>query len=387
MTTNFRVTNPDGTSTLIQMEEERWLGGRIFHLGRAALDWGVNVSLDPSITNPFQQEQRQRESVQAMADAFHSSKEELEAQPIDEAALQFEVDFTIARNSDLSKISINETAIMSSQRWLIVALPLEMVKQVIHIALMYRGALRGYSHLVKIPMPNAQMVFSHMLSNATEEDRPDIISILDTLLSESDHVNCYVYSEPDHRIVAAWRGFQRSPTAKTLKDLSLTASSSEIIEYAMSRAGIMDTTTCYWCEKNCMSCNLMLCQSCRAVSYCGKECQMNDWKAFHKNECKQIKSGQKTSEELGMSNTRLAMLDKLGAPRATHPIQIAPHDDATSVWRRDLLLLYLINVDMNADGLSYRLGPTTKGFPRGLKFSTREVQDFRQRRSSGSGRS
>jgi hypothetical protein len=52
------------------------------------------------------------------------------------------------------------------------------------------------------------------------------------------------------------------------------ASSSEIIEYSMSRAGMMDTTTCYWCEKNCMSCNLMLCQSCRKVSYCGKKCQI-----------------------------------------------------------------------------------------------------------------
>jgi protein gp37 len=66
----FRVTNPDNTSTLIQTGETRWCGGRIFHLGRAGVDWG---SLDPSIKNPFQQEQRQRESVQAMADAFHST--------------------------------------------------------------------------------------------------------------------------------------------------------------------------------------------------------------------------------------------------------------------------------------------------------------------------
>jgi hypothetical protein len=248
--------------------------------------------------------------------------------------------------------------------------------------------LRDYNHLVEMPMPNAQTVFQHMLSNATEENRPDIVPLLDTLLSEPDHVNCYVYSEPDHQIVVAWRGFQRSPKAKTLKDLPLTASSSKIIEYSMSRAGIMDTTTCYWCEKNCMSCNLMLCQSCRTVSYCGKECQANDWKAFHKDECKQIKSGQKTAKELGMTNTRLATLAKDGVQRATFPIAIAPPDDATSVWRRDLLLLYLLHVEWDADGLSCRLGAKSKGFPRGLKFSTRELQDFREARlSSGSGRS
>jgi hypothetical protein len=115
---------------------------------------------------------------------------------------------------------------------------------------------------------------------------------------------------------------------------------------------------------------------------------MNDWKAFHKDECKQIRLGQKTSKELGMSDTRLATLKKDGAQRATFPIQIAPPDDTTSVWRRDLLLLYLVHVEWDADGLSCRLGATSKGFPRGVAFSTREVQDFKQARlSSGSGRS
>jgi hypothetical protein len=371
----FRVPNPDNTTTLIQTGSMHWLGGRTFHLGTAAVDWGVNVSLDPNIKNNFQQEQRQRDSVQAMADAFHRSKDELEAQPIDEAALQLEVDFTIARDSDISKVSINETVIMSSQRWLIVALPMELVKRVIKVALMYRGALRPYNNLVEMPMPNAPMVFSHMLSNVTEEDRPDIISLLSTLLSEPDHVNCYVYSEPDHRIVAAWRGFQRSPEAKTLKGLPLTSSASEIIEYTTNRAGMMDITTCYWCEKNCLSCNLFLCQKCRTVSYCGRACQTNDWLSFHKVECKQIASKKKTKEELGMKDTRLNTLQK-GVQRATHPILIAPPDDATSVWRRDLLLLYVLHADYDADGISCRLGSKTKGFPRGLVFRTREDQDF-----------
>jgi hypothetical protein len=79
-----------------------------------------------------------------------------------------------------------------------------------------------------------------------------------------------------------------------------------------------------------------------------------------------------------MSNTRLAMLKKHGFTRPTFPISIAPPDDATSVWSRDLLLLYLLHVDWSADGLSCSLGATSKGFPRGLAFSTREVQDFKQ---------
>jgi hypothetical protein len=76
-----------------------------------------------------------------------------------------------------------------------------------------------------------------------------------------------------------------------------------------------------------------------------------------------------------MLDTRLNTLQK-GVQRATHPIPIAPPDDTTSVWRRDLLLIYLIHADYAADGLSCRLGLKTKGFPRGLVFRTREDQDF-----------
>ena len=105
------------------------IGGRIHHIGSAALPWGVNFSQDPSVRNPFQREERQLESVQAMADAFRDSYDELQAEPMDEAALRIELDFTLARGGDVSKVSLNESAIMASQRWNIVALPLNVVDQ------------------------------------------------------------------------------------------------------------------------------------------------------------------------------------------------------------------------------------------------------------------
>jgi hypothetical protein len=367
---NFLMLNPDGSSTLMQAGEPCWIGGRILHIGSAALPWRVRYSLDPHKHHPFQKGQRQRESVQAMARAFRSDTS-LQKEPIDEAALEMEVDFTLNRGSDISKSSVNESVLMSSQRWIITALPSDIVQQVLEVVLLYRDALRENVPLVQLgTLPNAQAVFQTMIPGAKEETRPDIIALLNTLLSDPDHVNCHVFSEPDRRIISAWRGFKRLPKASTLKDLSPAASASEIIQYVNTRAGWMDTQTCYWCETNSLSCDLKLCISCRAVSYCGKDCQVQDWKAFHRNECKQLVSG-KTRKDLGMDASRLATLKMDGAQRASFPMPIASPGDSDSLWRGDLFLLYLIGpMDTSEHGPC--LGQKTRGFPRGCFIRPRE---------------
>mmetsp|Transcript_29575 Transcript_29575/g.48801 ORF Transcript_29575/g.48801 Transcript_29575/m.48801 type:complete len:150 (-) Transcript_29575:773-1222(-) len=107
----------------------------------------------------------------------------------------------------------------------------------------------------------------------------------------------------------AWRGFQRSPNPGVLVELPETASADEIVEYVQTRADIMDSASyCFWWGKSGLSCkNTMLCLKCREISYCGKECQANDGKAFHRKECKQLEKG-KTREEVGMEMARNATL-------------------------------------------------------------------------------
>lgn len=372
------VKNPDGSESLMEIGQAHHFGGRIVHLASAALgSRGTKFSLDPLIQNHMQYGRRQRESVQAMADFFRENSQSLQAEAMDLAALQLELDFTLERQCDVAKVSINETALMATQRWLIVALPMPLVTNVIQVATVFRDALKDYTPLLETPLPNAGYMFQEMLTDVTtEKTRADVITLLNVLLSESDHVNCHVYSEPDRCLVTAWRGFERSSSeSKILQNLPMTASCSEIIDYCQNNAGVIDLTACYWCEKGGMSCSMLLCQQCRAVSYCGRQCQVNDWKGFHKLECKKIKSGdEEMKKELRSTTSRLALLKKPGVQRATFPMQIAPPGD--SMWKGDLMILYLVQPEMVEGGA--RLGKNTKGFPKGFFVKSREAQQYMQ---------
>lgn len=47
---------------------------------------------------------------------------------------------------------------------------------------------------------------------------------------------------------------------------------------------------CTHCKKSGDKCKLKKCGVCKAVQYCGRECQLADWKAGHKEECKKLSS-------------------------------------------------------------------------------------------------
>jgi len=367
VTGTFNVQNPDGSTSLIQTGELAHIGGRINHLGSAALPPGTAFSLDPRIAHPFQMGRRQRQSVQAMGKTFEASSDELgPAEPMDHAALQLELDFTLERGGDYSKVTINETAIMSTQRWIIVSLPMRVIRQAIDVAMLFRKALhQNYElPLVQKSMPNPEHAFPHFLPDATVENRPDVLVLLNHLFQETEHVNVFVYSEPDEEIVPAWRGFQRSVESNALKLLPMDASALEILDYLRHKAGMLDLTVCYWCQKNAMSCkSMMLCTQCRSCSYCSKECQVMDWKAYHKRECKHLKAGTATREDLNMSSTRLSMLKTHGAQRPTLPIVVAPPNQTDSIWAGDMVLVYLIDPVMDPQSGECSLGPKTNVYP------------------------
>jgi hypothetical protein len=198
---------------------------------------------------------------------------------------------------------------------------------------------------------------------------------MDDLLSASDHKDCFVYSEPDDEIILAWRGFALS---SELDGISTDSSVEEILSFVLNRdeQRILDPTTCFWCEKSALGCKkLMACVQCRKVQYCGKECQIYDWKGFHRAECKQLAAG-KTPEEVGIGGcmSRRGYLSTTGAQRATFPIQISSSPD--SVWQGDFLLLYL--VALNPQKLA--LDEKTLGFPLGFHIKSREAYAYEQQR-------
>mmetsp|Transcript_59210 Transcript_59210/g.69238 ORF Transcript_59210/g.69238 Transcript_59210/m.69238 type:complete len:491 (+) Transcript_59210:244-1716(+) len=63
------------------------------------------------------------------------------------------------------------------------------------------------------------------------------------------------------------------------------------------------------CEnKSCDNIGLKLCASCKVVSYCSKECQLEDWNAIHKQQCPGRKKKITVSSETTLSNARPALL-------------------------------------------------------------------------------
>ena len=139
---------------------------------------------------------------------------------------------------------------MSTQRWFIVALSVNVIQQTIEVAQVFRDALREDKPLVQKPIPSAENVFARVMTHVTRDHRAIVLKLLDFLLTESDRVNCYVFSETDNELVAAWRGFRHSPkNSKTLRDLPEGATASEILTYIQDKAGATELCSCYWCEK------------------------------------------------------------------------------------------------------------------------------------------
>lgn len=344
----------------LQVGDELYHGGRIFHVGSAALVPGqaFTYTNDASLQNGARQKRAVRNMIRAVR------QDMVDVQNVELAALQLEEEFTFARNSNLSKLLLNENVLMSTQRWNITSLPLDVVRQCIRVALLYQKSTKAYEPLIDLEgggVPNPQVTFSSI--TATKETRPDIIALLNTLLQTPASVSCHVFSESDNQITTAWRGFEFLPDSTLSNDMSPL----ELVHAVQNANDSMTIQVCYWCQKSVLSCQLKTCARCESVMYCGRECQSNDWKAFHKVECPQLKSG-KTKHELLMSCSRMDTLKMDGEQRATLPFAIAPAHDNDSVWRGDLLLLYVTHC--SPDGT---LGEKTKGFPTGWHIRPRET--------------
>jgi hypothetical protein len=319
--------------------------------------------------------ERQLSAVRSMANAYLQN-DNIPKDPMTEAALQLEVDWTLKKHGKLglrvppkdgkyTKDDINKMAIMATHRWYISALPMKIVKQVAAVSDKYRNVCKDYDEpILSKHIPSPCQAFS--LFDATDQTRPDIIALLNSLMEIPYCVNTFVYSEADDEILQVQREFIRSPEG--LIKLPLNAPASDILEYISHQAGFMDATCCFWCEKNKLSArSLFTCTRCKSVSYCGKECQVKDWKASHKAECKKIVEGA-TRKQLGMDISRSKTLRKPGFSFPRIPMEIAPLEDGTHVFRGDQLAGFITNMDMKTGSI----GEKSKFFPNGIRLEPRE---------------
>ena len=273
---------------------------------------------------------------------------------------------------NFSKEEINESLVMSTHPWIITVLPMRVIKQVGALANVYRDALKRYEPLVAMNeceiFPTPALAFG-ALNYATDENRAEVICLLNHLLQLPFGINIYIFSEIDNEIHLFLKEFVRSEHG--LLNLPMDATSSEILEYIHNQSGLMDSSCCFWCEKTKLTAErLFLCTDCMSVSYCSKECQKNDWKAFHKVECRQLSektSGQKTKtrDELGMGISRSETLRSPGKAYYQITIPIATEDDESNVFRGDTMTGYITSTDPT-------LTAKTKLFPLGLQVLPRE---------------
>ena len=366
--------NPDGSTTCVGTIKDgataiRYHGPRVYHLGSASLAPGKVFSFNNKF--PLKNErsrQKRAETVHRMSEAFRRDADD--PQSVELAALLIEEDFASERGGNLNSLSENESALMSTQRWLISTLPFALIRQCVDVALLYRSLTAEYVPLLSKNngywMPNPQYIFSNI--SATEDTRPDTIALLNTLLELSSWVNVHVYSEPDKRILTAWRGFEFADTCPISNDMS----PSEIIERvqqstdSINTDSIMSSQVCYWCGLSSLAKRLQLCNGCKTVVYCSRECQVNDWKAFHKAECTQVQCN-KADGDLTLGLDRRNTLGIAGEYRELLGAQIAPAN-SDSVWRGDCILLYVAHM-----GKDSKIGKKTKGLPNGWYVKARET--------------
>lgn len=402
-----KYNNPDGSKTLMMIGEELLLGGRTAFLANAGCPEGtkeisldfVNLKHNPT---PYSFGERQIRSIRGMKRAFQhwkeqdmsnnrdedelstsgGSRERNKKNPhaMSEAAIHLELQHTLADAATKARHArrqftpedLNKFMIMSTHRWLITILPISVVRQVAGVVEHLRSITKTNESIVNMKIDDPYYLFKEIV-DATEQNRPEIIYLMNELFQIPHGVNVFVYSEKDGEIEKTMSEFSRCAEADALIELDQDASSTEILEYIKDKAGVMDSACCYWCEKNKLSTKtLYLCTRCKSVSYCGKTCQALDWAAFHRHECKKISDQGQSKKDLGMSICRLKTLSS--APTSPKiPFLIAPLEDHDHVFRGDYIYAFIMHFDKKTGVITEK----TKMLPYGLQFVPRECGDIR----------
>ena len=89
------------------------------------------------------------------------------------------------------------------------------------------------------------------------------------------------------------------PTNSNSKQLSLKRENLRVIKTSSSAAVSLenDRASCLGCYKILPADQLQKCAKCRLVQYCSKKCQIDHWRAEHKDDCKLLRSARKAKDD------------------------------------------------------------------------------------------
>jgi len=366
-----RIKNPDGSKSAVVKNEAIFLGGRIIHVGHAGL-----APTDPPYQNHTPDpkspaaNRRRAKSATAMVKAFRRQLEGDET--VDQmtwACVEIESKWGErfmdgSPSAQVDNNTANDSALCATHRWIITILPSDVIKQVVTVATLIRSAWRAYKPMLKTDISDLDRLFAG-LDTATPDNRHEIIALMNSLLELPYGCNVYTYSETNDKVHEVQREFKRG--GKCLPLLPMDASSTQILDYIHEEAGLIDHQVCFWCEKNKLSTSLSICNNCRFVTYCSVDCQKNDYRAFHKQECTKIKEGGTTEGgRLGLKYTRSNSL-RSSTSSAVLPLHV--FQDPGSVFYRDIFVGYPTCIDRERPVVTEKV----KLFPYGMCIRSREI--------------
>ena len=132
---------------------------------------------------------------------------------------------------------MNESMKTSSRGYFITSLPLHVMQQVMRMSLYYRESLKSYEPVLTMSAPGTVAEFSSIY--CAEQNRSDIILLLNVILEVSFGVNACICSEDDDGILQAMQEFKRSD--KFFPLLPDDASIDDIMDCIENQSGMIDT--------------------------------------------------------------------------------------------------------------------------------------------------
>eukprot|EP01102_Stenamoeba_stenopodia_P020629 TRINITY_DN8120_c0_g1_i1.p1 TRINITY_DN8120_c0_g1~~TRINITY_DN8120_c0_g1_i1.p1 ORF type:complete len:404 (+),score=74.39 TRINITY_DN8120_c0_g1_i1:33-1214(+) len=150
---------------------------------------------------------------------------------------------------------------ISADVWMISFVKLNLTKQTLHM-------LSGKSEVCRGLM--CMMANAGIKRDLLEEGLGDRLTQLKTALKDDEYIQIELESLMMTVLDSSYSKFLRS-----LAD-------------ALPRADLAECSTCK--KRSCADVKLRKCSGCGVAQYCGRECQLADWKKGHKEACKNLKA-------------------------------------------------------------------------------------------------
>jgi hypothetical protein len=251
-----------------------------------------------------------------------------------------------AEGTDLEKLVLAEGAAPAAAAghvFLVTCLPADVARKAADVALRIRAGTRHEAD--GLVLPDAAALVASI--DVAPQLRTDLMLFMNEVLVAPAKSAVLAYST-DGTYAAVQRNFpvERAP-----------ANADEL------RAAVAGKpfASCFWCAAPALAEPLKACGRCARVAYCGRECQLKDWAAFHKGgECRGLaKGGDAALACMGPTRAATLRVPTNVSPRL--PVDLKPPFDG------DVICAYLTNLEDDGS-----VGPATAPHPLGWHLIPRE---------------